>query len=139
MVVPPLAGGVPPEAQQLYGDAFTFLAEGVGVGSFRRQNSLDALERVPAAVARLIAGGATAIGVMGRAVPDRRDVDALVISCGGLRTIAATRELEAELHLPVVSSAIAGPWGAVRLLGHSGAAAGGGALTGYPHPFRTLE
>jgi arylmalonate decarboxylase len=69
-----------------------------------------------------------------RAVPERRDVDALVISCGGLRTIAATRVLEAELQLPVVSSAIAGPWGAVRLLGHSGAAPGGGTLTGSPAP-----
>jgi arylmalonate decarboxylase len=230
MIVPPLAGGVPPEALELYGDAFTFLAAGVGVGAFRRQNYLDALARVPAAVDQLVAGGATAIGVMGtsltfalgrayddrlqaelregtglpvttmastivdalhgfgarrvavaaaydatvtaelctfleehrfdvagsaslgivdgrelaalttddivalarRAVPDPRDVDALVISCGGLRTIAATRVLEAELLLPVVSSAIAGPWGAVRLLGHSGAAIGGGILTGSP-------
>jgi arylmalonate decarboxylase len=237
MIVPPLAGGVPPEARELYGDAFTFLAAGVGVGAFRRENYIEALTRVPAAVDRLVAGGASALGVMGtsltfalgrayddrlqtelrertglpvttmasaivdalhgfgarriavaaaydatvteqlvgflrehgfdvansaslgivdgrdlaalttgdivglarRAVPDRNGVDALVISCGGLRTIAATRVLEAELLLPVVSSAIAGPWGTVRLLGHSGAAAGGGALTGHSLPVRTLE
>lgn len=54
--------------------------------------------------------------------------DALLISCGGLRTLDATSALESSLGVPVVSSAVAGAWAAVRLLGHSGNAAAGGRL-----------
>lgn len=56
------------------------------------------------------------------------DADALLISCGGLRTLEPTEQLEAELGLPVVSSSIAAAWAAVRLVGHSGVAKGGGRL-----------
>lgn len=58
--------------------------------------------------------------------------DALVISCGGLQTIHATEHLEQRFDLPVISSAVAGPWGAVRLLGDSGAAPFGGRLLQTP-------
>ncbi|WP_332817422.1 aspartate/glutamate racemase family protein [Sphingopyxis sp.] len=46
--------------------------------------------------------------------------DALFISCGGLRTLNLLARLEKATKLPVVSSATAGAWGGVRLVGHSG-------------------
>ncbi|MFT8246693.1 hypothetical protein [Roseomonas sp. BN140053] len=54
--------------------------------------------------------------------------EALLISCGGLRTLELTPVLEARLGLPVVSSATAGAWAAARLVGHSGRVAGFGRL-----------
>jgi arylmalonate decarboxylase len=65
---------------------------------------------------------------MSREAVKESGADALLISCGGLRTIEATQQLEAELGLPVVSSPIAAAWAAVRLVGHSGVAQGGGRL-----------
>jgi arylmalonate decarboxylase len=44
-------------------------------------------------------------------------VDALFISCGGLKTIAATEVLESRFALPVISSAVAGTWGTMRCAG----------------------
>ena len=46
-----------------------------------------------------------------------RKMDALVISCGNLRTIPLTTQLEAHFGVPVVSSALVGVWGALRLVG----------------------
>ncbi len=46
-----------------------------------------------------------------------RKVDALVIACGGLRTRDLTVEMEAGFGVPVVSSAPAAVWGALRLVG----------------------
>lgn len=46
-----------------------------------------------------------------------RSVDALVIACGGLRTRDLTVEMEADFGVPVVSSAPAAVWGALRLVG----------------------
>ena len=43
--------------------------------------------------------------------------DALLISCGGLNTASITEPLEKQCMLPVVSSAMAGTWGAMRLAG----------------------
>lgn len=40
--------------------------------------------------------------------------DAILISCGGLRTLEAARQLEAELGVPVVSSSPAGFWDLMR-------------------------
>ncbi|GIX12884.1 MAG: hypothetical protein KatS3mg118_0843 [Paracoccaceae bacterium] len=54
--------------------------------------------------------------------------DALLISCGGLRTLPVVGPLEARHGLPVVSSATAGAWGAARLVGDTGRAPGHGAL-----------
>ncbi len=45
------------------------------------------------------------------------DADTLFISCGGLRTLGVTASLEATTGLPVVSSAVAGAWSAMRLAG----------------------
>ncbi|HEY0879244.1 MAG TPA: aspartate/glutamate racemase family protein [Zeimonas sp.] len=67
-----------------------------------------------------------------RAVHDATNADALLISCGGLRTLGITASLEARLDLPVVSSAVAGAWAAVRLLGDSGCAQGYGRLLAPP-------
>ncbi len=63
-----------------------------------------------------------------RAVREAGDADAVLISCGGLRTLDVTVPLEARTGLPVVSSAVAGAWAAVRLLGDSGYAKGYGRL-----------
>lgn len=48
--------------------------------------------------------------------------EAVFVSCGGLPALHLAGALEDELGLPVVASSTAGAWGAVRLLGHSGAA-----------------
>jgi arylmalonate decarboxylase len=63
-----------------------------------------------------------------RAVARAPGADSLLISCGGLRTLGVTIPLEARLRIPVVSSAVAGAWAAVRLLGHDGSAPGHGRL-----------
>ncbi len=56
------------------------------------------------------------------------EADALFLSCGGLRTLAVTAPLEAETGLPVVSSAVAGAWAAMRLAGLPATAEGKGRL-----------
>ncbi|CAN5613394.1 Asp/Glu/hydantoin racemase [soil metagenome] len=50
--------------------------------------------------------------------------DGLLISCGGLRTLGVTMTLQQRLGMPIVSSSTAGPWAAVRLVGHGGLADG---------------
>lgn len=52
-----------------------------------------------------------------RAAAAAPDADALLISCGGLRTLALTAPLEQRIRKPVISSAVAGAWAAARLLG----------------------
>lgn len=54
--------------------------------------------------------------------------EAIFVSCGGLRTISLAVPLEARCGVPVVSSAVAGAWGAARMTGHDGCAAGYGRL-----------
>ena len=94
---------------------------------------MDAVPMGLVAVGDVLATGTENIVDAGkRALQDARP-DALVISCGGLQTIQATEQLEALFDLPVISSAVAGPWGAVRLLGDSGEAACGGRLLQAPH------
>ena len=56
------------------------------------------------------------------------DADALLISCGGLRTLGVAKPLEERHSIPVVSSITAGFWAAVRLVGQSGHLAGYGRL-----------
>jgi arylmalonate decarboxylase len=56
------------------------------------------------------------------------NADAMVISCGALRTIDILVPFETRCELPVVSSNPHGLWDAVRLVGHSGKAAGYGTL-----------
>ena len=56
------------------------------------------------------------------------DADAILISCGGLRTLGVARPLEQEFGIPVVSSATAAFWAAMRLVGDSGYLGGYGQL-----------
>ncbi len=52
-----------------------------------------------------------------RAAAAAPGAQALLISCGGLRTLALTEPLQRKIGKPVVSSAVAGAWAAARLLG----------------------
>ena len=52
--------------------------------------------------------------------------DAMLISCGGFRTLELIAPLERESMLPVVSSLPHALWAGVRLLGHDGRAPGFG-------------
>ncbi len=63
-----------------------------------------------------------------RAMARSPGADALLISCGGLQTLRVTRRLEALFPQPVVTSATAGAWAAVRMVGHGGNAPGFGRL-----------
>lgn len=54
--------------------------------------------------------------------------DAIFISCGGLRTMPVTPLLEQACRVPVVSSAMAGAWDAMRLAGLDAATPGAGIL-----------
>ena len=63
-----------------------------------------------------------------RAFSNATSADALFISCGGLRTLPVIVPLEAELGVPVISSATAGAWAAVRSAGHDGRVSGAGRL-----------
>ena len=65
---------------------------------------------------------------LGRRAAAGGGADALFLSCGGLRTLSVTAPLEAETGLPVVSSAVAGVWGAMRLAGAGQAIPGAGRL-----------
>jgi arylmalonate decarboxylase len=56
------------------------------------------------------------------------EADAILISCGGLRTLHVARPLETKFGIPVVSSATAAFWAAMRLVGDSGQVAGYGQL-----------
>lgn len=53
---------------------------------------------------------------------------AMLVSCGGLRTLHAGKKIENKLGVPVVSSMPAALWQAVRLAGDSGYVKGCGAL-----------
>ncbi len=46
--------------------------------------------------------------------------EALLISCGGLRTLGVAKPLEERHGIPVVSSTQAAFWAAMRLVGESG-------------------
>jgi arylmalonate decarboxylase len=54
--------------------------------------------------------------------------EGILISCGGLRTLEVAKPLEARHGIPVVSSATAAFWAAMRLVGESGRVAGYGRL-----------
>jgi arylmalonate decarboxylase len=54
--------------------------------------------------------------------------EAILISCGGLRTLGVAEPLEASHGIPVVSSATAAFWAAMRLVGQSGHVDGYGQL-----------
>ena len=54
--------------------------------------------------------------------------EAILISCGGLRTLGVAQPLESSQGIPVVSSATAAFWAAMRLVGESGHIDGYGRL-----------
>jgi arylmalonate decarboxylase len=56
------------------------------------------------------------------------DADALLISCGGLRTLALAAPIEKRQGIPVVSSMPVSFWAAMRLAGEDGQVAGHGQL-----------
>jgi arylmalonate decarboxylase len=56
------------------------------------------------------------------------DVDSLLVSCGGFRTLEIIAPLEAKTGVPVISSMPHGLWAGARLVGMSGAAPGYGKL-----------
>jgi arylmalonate decarboxylase len=75
------------------------------------------------------------VALSARAVAKTPGAEAILISCGGLRTLGVAEPLEAAHGIPVVSSATAALWSAMRLAGESGAIAGfGRLLAGVPQP-----
>ncbi|MGH6672660.1 MAG: aspartate/glutamate racemase family protein [Xanthobacteraceae bacterium] len=68
------------------------------------------------------------IALSGSAVERADGADGIVISCGGLRTLGVAEPLEARHGIPVVSSATAAFWAAMRLVGESGRIQGYGRL-----------
>jgi arylmalonate decarboxylase len=57
-----------------------------------------------------------------------RDADALLVSCGGFRTLEIIAPLESRIGIPVVSSMPHGLWAGARLVGLPGTAPGYGML-----------
>lgn len=68
------------------------------------------------------------IDLSSRAVVKAPDAEAILISCGGLRTLGVAEPLETRHGIPVVSSATAALWAAMRLVGESGCIPGHGQL-----------
>ncbi|HTV38171.1 MAG TPA: aspartate/glutamate racemase family protein [Xanthobacteraceae bacterium] len=68
------------------------------------------------------------IALSGRAVEEADKPQGILISCGGLRTLGVAEPLEARHGIPVVSSATAAFWAAMRLVGESGRIQGYGRL-----------
>lgn len=68
------------------------------------------------------------IALSGSAVEHSDGAEGILISCGGLRTLGVAKPLEARHGIPVVSSATAAFWAAMRLVGASGRIAGYGKL-----------
>jgi len=62
------------------------------------------------------------------AVASANEAEGILISCGGLRTLEVAKPLEDRHHIPVVSSATAAFWAAMRLVGESGRVSGYGRL-----------
>ena len=68
------------------------------------------------------------IALSDTAVEQAEGADGILISCGGLRTLGVAAPLEARHGIPVVSSATAAFWAAMRLVGDSGRIDGYGRL-----------
>jgi arylmalonate decarboxylase len=62
------------------------------------------------------------------AVARAKGAEGILISCGGLRTLEVAKQLEDRHGIPVVSSATAAFWAAMRLVGESGQVGGYGRL-----------
>jgi arylmalonate decarboxylase len=57
-----------------------------------------------------------------------KKADALIVSCGGLKTLDLIVPLEKEVGVPVVSSTPHGLWSGVRMLGVNASVQGFGAV-----------
>jgi arylmalonate decarboxylase len=68
------------------------------------------------------------IALSDSAVERAAGAQGILISCGGLRTLGVAKPLEARHGIPVVSSATAAFWAAMRLVGESGRIDGYGRL-----------
>ncbi len=68
------------------------------------------------------------IALTDNAVAKAEGAEAILISCGGLRTLGVAAPLELSHGIPVVSSATAAFWAAMRLVGDGGYVAGYGRL-----------
>jgi arylmalonate decarboxylase len=68
------------------------------------------------------------IGLSEGAIARADGAEGILISCGGLRTLGVAKPLEDRHRIPVVSSATAALWAAMRLVGESGHVAGCGQL-----------
>jgi arylmalonate decarboxylase len=68
------------------------------------------------------------IALSDAAVERAAGAEGILISCGGLRTLGVAAPLETRHRLPVVSSATAAFWAAMRLVGQSGQIDGYGRL-----------
>jgi arylmalonate decarboxylase len=68
------------------------------------------------------------IALSGSAVEHSDGAQGILISCRGLRTLGVAKPLEARHGIPVVSSATAAFWAAMRLVGESGRIEGYGQL-----------
>jgi arylmalonate decarboxylase len=68
------------------------------------------------------------IALSSTSVAHARAAEGILISCGGLRTLEVAKPLEHRHGIPVVSSATAAFWAAMRLVGESGRVSGYGRL-----------
>ncbi len=68
------------------------------------------------------------IALAGRVCAEAPGAEGLLISCGGLRTLAVGKTIEESCGVPVVSSMPSALWAALRLVGESGGVAGYGKL-----------
>jgi arylmalonate decarboxylase len=68
------------------------------------------------------------IALSDSAIENSEGAQGILISCGGLRTLGVAKPLEARHNIPVVSSATAAFWAAMRLVGESGRIEGYGQL-----------
>jgi arylmalonate decarboxylase len=68
------------------------------------------------------------IALSEQAVANGPGAEAILISCGGLRTLGVAKPLEERCGIPVVSSTQAAFWAAMRLVGESGHVVGHGRL-----------
>ena len=101
-------------------------AAGVEVLSLECFNLLEFNAPHKMTEAEIIALSDTAVAKAGAAKTE--GAEAILISCGGLRTLGVAEPLEASHGIPVVSSATAAFWAAMRLVGESGHVAGYGQL-----------
>ena len=101
-------------------------AAGVEVLSLECFNLLEFNAPHKVTEAEIISLSNTAVAKANAENPDA--AEAILISCGGLRTLGVATPLEAQYGIPVVSSATAAFWAAMRLVGESGQLDGYGRL-----------